>query len=194
MRSAPKLILALALTTSGAVLVALDQWTKALADSFLAGKGTVSLVGDFAVLVYARNRGAFLSLGSALPPALRAILLVALPLAALAFFGWAFLPTRRRPALADRGHSRRVTLVLAGGLGNLVDRLFLGEVRDFINFGIAGLRTGIMNLADLYILAAAIVMIVALLRTRGRPLARTPLDPDLLGVAAAGSSGQSCFG
>jgi signal peptidase II len=165
MRSAPKLILALALTASGAALVALDQWTKALADSFLAGKGTVYLVGDFAVLVYARNRGAFLSLGSALPPALRAILLVALPLAALAFFGLAFL--RRGLTGSRTAEFAAVTLVLAGGLGNLVDRLFLGEVRDFINFGIGGVRTGIMNLADLYILAAAIVMIVCMVRARG---------------------------
>jgi len=34
-------------------------------------------------------------------------------------------------------------------------------VRDFLNFGFGSLRTGIMNLADLYILAALIVIVAA---------------------------------
>jgi signal peptidase II len=55
-------------------------------------------------------------------------------------------------------------LIAAGGIGNLVDRIAYGEVRDFLNFGIGRLRTGIMNLADLYILAALILIVVAMAR------------------------------
>jgi signal peptidase II len=165
MLKATKLIWGIAMTLSAAALVGLDQWTKALAASFLAGKGTVKVIGDFAVLIYARNRGAFLSLGSGLPPILRSILLVAFPIAALAFLGWAFL-SRGLSAGKGRGSSGVdrlvVVLIAAGGAGNLVDRLLYGEVRDFLNFGIGKLRTGIMNLADLYILAALIVAVVAM--------------------------------
>ncbi|MCD5322226.1 MULTISPECIES: signal peptidase II [Pontibacillus] len=52
-------------------------------------------------------------------------------------------------------HSKRLLrnaafiLVLSGGIGNFIDRLFLGHVIDFIH--IEG-RSGIFNIADLYIL------------------------------------------
>ena len=174
MRKASRFILAFAAIFSCLILVALDQWTKALAAAHLAGKGTVRLVGDFAVLIFVKNSGAFLSLGSGLPPILRTLLLLVVPIVALAFFGWAFL--RRAPgadakrgaetgrdAAIPHGASEYVALALiaAGGIGNLIDRLLWGEVRDFLNFGIGSLRTGIMNLADLYILAALIVIVAA---------------------------------
>lgn len=44
------------------------------------------------------------------------------------------------------------SLVLAGGLGNLLDRLIYdGRVIDFMNLGIGSLRTGIFNVADVCI-------------------------------------------
>lgn len=165
-------MLALAMAAACAVLVAADQWTKVLAASRLAGRGRVRVLGDFAVLVFAQNRGAFLSLGAGLPPIVRTVFLIVLPLAALGFFGWVLL-RRGIGEVAGRGGEPAepgvaefavVALIAGGGLGNLVDRLLYGQVRDFINFGIGGLRTGIMNLADLYILAALIVMLVAFAR------------------------------
>jgi signal peptidase II len=175
MRSFSRLAVGLAMATAGAALVALDLWTKALAASHLAGRGTVRLLGDFAVLVFSLNRGAFLSLGSGLPPTLRSLLLVAFPLAALAFLGWAVLSRglglRGGPGGRAGGRLREravLVLIAAGGIGNLVDRVLYGEVRDFLNFGIGRLRTGIMNLADLYILAALVLIAISLLAGRRR--------------------------
>jgi len=182
MRLLSKPIPALVAALATAALVALDLWTKALAAAHLPGRGTVPLLGDFAVLIFTRNRGAFLSLGSALPPPLRGLFLIVFPIAALAFLGWAFLSRglglrggRSREAGEEKGPgagakpspSRRdlavLALIAAGGIGNLVDRILYGQVRDFLNFGIGRLRTGIMNLADLYILAALILISIAVL-------------------------------
>jgi signal peptidase II len=165
------MLLAAALLAAVAGLVALDQWTKAVAESRLAGRGTIRLLGDFAVLVYINNRGAFLSLGAGLPEALRNIFLIALPLAAIPFLVWALLGrgiggkvVGAADAAGKAGWAEysSAALVAAGGVGNLIDRVFRGEVRDFLNFGIGRLRTGIMNLADLYILFALIVIAAAL--------------------------------
>ncbi len=164
MKAPSKPVLGGLMAVSALALVAVDQWTKALAASRLAGRGTVRLLGDFAVLIFTRNRGAFLSLGSGLPPALRIVLLVALPVAVLAFLGWSVLRhlgSGRAPGRRGGADVATVVLIAAGGIGNLVDRIAYGEVRDFLNFGIGRLRTGIMNLADLYILAALILMIAA---------------------------------
>ncbi len=167
LRLKPKPALIAALTASAALLVALDQWTKALAAAKLAGQGVKRLLGDFAILVYTSNRGAFLSLGSSLPPFLRALLLVALPIGALVFLAWAIFATRKKEGGSARplrpSELAATVLVASGGIGNLIDRLAFGEVRDFLNFGIGRLRTGIMNVADLYILAAIIVFAVAAL-------------------------------
>jgi signal peptidase II len=166
MRTALKVILGIAATVGVAALVALDQWTKALAEAALKGRGVVRLVGDFAVLIFTRNKGAFLSLGSGLPPTIRYILLIVVPIATLAFLGWAFLSRSVGRGKGAGGSLvedfAAIALIVAGGAGNLIDRLLFGEVRDFLNFGIGRLRTGIMNLADLYILAALIVMVVTI--------------------------------
>jgi signal peptidase II len=51
------------------------------------------------------------------------------------------------------------SLLVAGGLGNLVDRITRqGAVTDFLNIGVGQVRTGVFNVADL-----AIVLGVALL-------------------------------
>jgi signal peptidase II len=128
----------------------------------------VRLAGDFIVLVFAKNKGAFLSLGSGLSPALRGFLLVALPAAVLFCLGWALMVQGRGGSgkasapLGGRAGRAAAVLVLSGGAGNLFDRIAYGEVRDFLNFRIGCLRTGVMNLADLYILAALVVVLVAL--------------------------------
>jgi signal peptidase II len=172
-----KLRIFVVMAASAALLVAIDQWTKVLAASQLAGKGMLPLVGNFAFLVFVRNSGAFLSLGAGLPPLLRTILLVALPIAALGFFAWTLLARafdRRKAGAETAGRPKQgaaelaaAVLIIAGGAGNLIDRLLFGEVRDFLFFRFWSLSTGIMNLADLYILAAIIVMAVSLLVSRG---------------------------
>jgi signal peptidase II len=186
-----RLLLGAVLLLAASALVALDQWTKVLAASRLAGRGTVHLLGDFAVLVYINNRGAFLSLGSGLPELMRNVFLIALPLAAIPFLAWALLKKGIGGTLGEGGAKEvgwaeysAAVLVVAGGVGNLIDRIFRGEVRDFLNFGIGRLRTGIMNLADLYILFALIVIAAALAsrslraRRRGGEGAEGRADPD----------------
>lgn len=52
------------------------------------------------------------------------------------------------------------SLVLSGGLGNLVDRIINdGRMIDFMNIGIGSLRTGIFNVADVYITVGVVVLV-----------------------------------
>ena len=48
-----------------------------------------------------------------------------------------------------------MALFLAGALSNLIDRIAVGSVIDFLNVGIGPLRTGIFNVADVAIMAGA---------------------------------------
>jgi signal peptidase II len=52
-----------------------------------------------------------------------------------------------------------MTLILGGGLGNLIDRLLFGSVTDFMIVGVGPLRTGIFNFADMAVVAGTLLLI-----------------------------------
>jgi signal peptidase II len=55
-----------------------------------------------------------------------------------------------------------LALILAGGLGNIIDRIFNDRhVTDFMNVGIGNtLRTGIFNVADMCVTAGVIGLLI----------------------------------
>jgi len=53
-----------------------------------------------------------------------------------------------------------LVLILGGGLSNLLDRLYhQGKVIDFLNIGIGSFRTGIFNMADIYIAIGILIIL-----------------------------------
>jgi signal peptidase II len=80
-----------------------------------------------------------------------------------------------------RGDPRRVplALILGGNLGNLVDRLRLGHVTDFIDMGIGTARWPVYNLADVAVVAGAVGLGVLLMREAPHGRAPVPApDPE----------------
>ncbi|NOU23715.1 MAG: signal peptidase II, partial [Methyloglobulus sp.] len=51
------------------------------------------------------------------------------------------------------------SLLLAGGAGNLIDRVMCGYVVDFMNIGVGSLRTGIFNVADIAVSVGVLILI-----------------------------------
>ncbi len=160
LRQRSRLILPLLLIPWG-----LDEITKRLAVRYLGNGEFYSYWGDTFRLELSENNGAFLSLGSNLPPALRFWLLtVGLGLSLFCLLAYIF----RSRALSSRSIAG-LTLICTGGLSNWLDRLlFGGYVIDFMNVGIGSLRSGIFNVADLLIEAGAILVLVDMYRTRER--------------------------
>src|SRR5262245_11744160 len=117
--------------------VSCDQVSKKAAAVALEGRPTVSLVCDTIRLSYDENAGAFLSLGEGLPPRLRLCLFLLFP--AVTTTGILIFAVRHRSP--DWMEVAALSLLAAGGLGNMVDRALYGVVRDFMNVGIGSLRT-----------------------------------------------------
>lgn len=142
--------------TAGLLLV--DRVTKLIAIETLADEPATDYMGGFLRLIYQENHGAMLSLGAGLPESIRFLfftVLVALVLVALLLF----VLLKRTLALKD---SLAAALVIGGGLGNVIDRiLYNGAVLDFLNIGVGDLRTGVFNVADVAILAGALVYLFA---------------------------------
>jgi signal peptidase II len=142
-----------------------DRVTKHVAATTLSEAPSRSFLADTFRLEYAENTGAFLGLGADWPLAVRTsvfgagngVLLVAL--AVIAVRG-------RWPRRALLG----VTLFVAGGASNLLDRIAYGMVIDFMSVGIGPLRTGIFNVADMAIMLGAGILVLAYWPPRPRPV------------------------
>lgn len=143
--------------------VGCDQVSKSAARAFLAPGITQSLFADSLRLQLVENPGSFLSLGASLPQQWRFMIFTGAVAALLLGLLCAALFARR----LDRVRFIALALVAGGGISNLIDRLvFEGQVTDFLNVGIGSLRTGIFNVADMTILAGALLM---LLKQRREP-------------------------
>jgi signal peptidase II len=122
-----------------------DQMTKTIAKESLVLSSPISLLHDLIRIEYTENPGAILGLGANLPGQVRFLFFVVFVSLILAVTLAFAVNTHRFSLIQLIG----LSLVTAGGIGNLLDRLFNnGAVIDFVSFGIGPLRTGIMNVAD----------------------------------------------
>lgn len=132
--------------------VGVDQLSKVAALEWLVPGERHSCCADTARLQLAYNDGAFLSLGGDLPKHTRDALFQG----GVGVVLLGMLVYLLRANTLDRQTVIGFSLFLAGGGSNLIDRVrFDGAVLDFLNVGIGSLRTGIFNVADMYIMAAA---------------------------------------
>jgi signal peptidase II len=137
--------------------ILLDQLTKLWAVSALKGGPRYSYLFDTIRIAYAENTGAFLGLGTSLPPNVRFwMLTVTVGLFLFALLVYLFIGKH-----IDRISQLALSLIFVGGFSNFIDRAFNdGAVVDFLNMGIGGLRTGIFNVADVYIMIGAGLIII----------------------------------
>jgi signal peptidase II len=138
-----------------------DRVTKHAAASMLAGTPVRSYLADTVRLAYVENPAGFLSLGTGLPPAARmAIFTVATGFMLLAL---AVIAIRRR---WDGWPILGLSLFVAGGASNWIDRVMRGSVVDFLNVGVGPVRTGVFNVADVAILVGAGIFVFAEFRRK----------------------------
>ena len=159
---------ALALYGTAAVVLALDQLTKHLVVSNLAGRPPVDLVDDVVQLRYTTNSGGAFSLLTGAP--------LFFGIMAMVIIGGIVYASRRAQPLSMLVI---LGLILGGALGNLTDRLLRGdallrgEVVDFIKVGI----WPVFNLADSCVVVGGILLALFLGRAE-RESEQAPADTD----------------
>jgi signal peptidase II len=134
------------------LVIALDQITKVLAAAYLKHTSPVNVISGFFNLCYVENRGAAWGVlaGSQ-------IFLITFSLVTLAFLFW------KRTTLfgALRGGCFIFTLLIAGIIGNLIDRIRLGYVIDFLDFYWGRSHFPAFNVADSAICVATLFLILS---------------------------------
>jgi signal peptidase II len=145
--------------------IAADQITKALVVADLEGRSPVHVIGDGVTFDVSRNSGAAFSFA---PMATVVFTLIAI--------GVAVVIVRTAATLRSRLWALALGLILAGAVGNLLDRLFRapgvgrGAVVDFIDVR----YFATFNVADSCITVGAVIAV--LLSWRGVPMADKPVD------------------
>ena len=141
-----------------------DQILKQAAKAFLQYSPPISYLDDTIRLQYAENRGVMLSIGASLSAEWRfwifTIAIGVVLMGMLAYVVWS--------REMDRMQTVAWSLVVSGGLGNLLDRVLRGgAVIDFISIGRGAVRTAVFNLADVLVFAGVFLLLVHRKRKNG---------------------------
>lgn len=147
------------ITILSVFLIAIDQYTKYLAKVHLKGENPVSYFNDILQLIYIENTGAFFGMGSNIPQPYNFILLSLIPLAVLTGLMIYVFKNLIQLSILE---VITFTMIFSGGIGNIIDRVFFNtRVTDFLLMGIGSLRTGIFNVADMYVTFGVLILLFA---------------------------------
>lgn len=151
------------LLAAGAVFL-IDQTTKAWAVRRLRFGDEISVISNFLNFAYAENRGVAFSMldnhGDAGRWGLSAVAFIAAVL--VLYFFW------KTPRSDDRILGA-LALLLAGIVGNVVDRMRLGFVVDFIDVQFGSWHYPTFNVADAAICIGAGILLLDMFFTRKKP-------------------------
>ncbi len=145
-----------------APLVLIDQVTKRWAAAVLKESDAITVIPNFWDFVYVENRGALWGLGSEFSAHARLVIFrIFSALITLIVIGLLFVKTDNRRHLAV------YALIIAGAIGNLIDRFAYGYVIDFIDWRLGALyHHPTFNIADAAIVAAIGLVILDMILTR----------------------------
>ena len=135
-------------------LVILDQFTKALVINFFDLYDSVVLL-PIVNLTFVVNYG--FAFGLLNNPSLNQILVSLVILAIIIYFLYLLIKTQ------DKIFQLTLTLILAGALGNFIDRIFRGFVIDFIDIYIGKYHWPAFNIADSCITVGFVVLMINIL-------------------------------
>ncbi len=163
MTRAERIIVTVAVVVS---CIGCDQATKTIAQQMLVVNEPVSFFGNVFHLQYSENYGAMLGIGSDLPEGIRFLLFTVFAGCALIVV-LAIILTNGKLNIAG---VFSLSLILGGGLSNLIDRVARGGiVVDFMVIVVGSVRTAIFNLADLAIVAGLIALLVSSIPSFSQP-------------------------
>jgi len=138
-----------------AALAAIDQIIKHWAINQLQPISQIQVIPGVFYLTYVRNFGAAFGIlqGQRVLLSVLVILVITVGLGCII-----------SPRMRERYVIWTLALILAGGIGNLIDRLTLGYVVDYLDFG-ALFGFPVFNFADCCVVVGTFLLIIYMLRT-----------------------------
>lgn len=120
-------------------LVMVDQYSKSLVVSYINEHQKIVIIKDFFNLTYVKNIGAGFSIMEG-----QRLILISITVVAIIGFTSYLLKTDKKKILLRIA----ILLIISGAIGNLIDRVSLHYVVDFLDFYIFGYDFPVFNVAD----------------------------------------------
>lgn len=136
------------------ILIVLDQYTKYIAIAYLKGKDSINIIKGVLELHYLENKGAAFGM---LQGQKIFIMFIGIVFLAVLIFCLVKLPNHKK--------YNKLYIILsvmtAGAIGNMIDRIKLDYVVDFIYFSLIDFP--IFNVADIYVTLSVIALVIVIL-------------------------------
>lgn len=132
-------------------VVVLDQLTKFLVVANIPYGATMPFIGELLQLTYIHNTGASFSILEG-----NVTFLIVFSLVVLAILGYAWFTTAR----GDKFSGFCYALIIGGAIGNLIDRVRLGYVVDFLKWP----NFPVFNIADCALVVGVILLAIGMIR------------------------------
>lgn len=136
------------------VLFVLDILTKSMMENVLLSSGSIPVIENFFYLTSVHNTGAAWGMFSGKQEIffIAAILVVGV----IIYFMF-------DNKISSKWSRFSMTLILAGTLGNLFDRIVYGYVRDFLDFYIFGYDYPVFNFADCCLVVGFFILAIQII-------------------------------
>jgi signal peptidase II len=143
-----------------AVILILDQWTKHFVDVHIRRHEVIPVIPGFFNLTNVRNPGAAFGILADMQGTWRSLFFILVTLAALIVIA----------VLMRKTHERLLvfafSLIAGGAVGNVIDRVRYGEVRDFIQWYVKSYYWPSFNVADSAISIGVALLAIDMLISR----------------------------
>ena len=136
-------------------IVYLDQLTKWLSIVFLRGEDSFPLIRNILNFTYVENKGAAFGMLSEH----RWLCMISSSVAIVGILVYIYIKKPKNLLLRTS-----LSMIIGGGIGNMIDRLFLGYVVDFIEF--AFVDFAVFNIADSFVtIGTGLLMLYIIIST-----------------------------
>lgn len=129
------------------VLLLLDQISKVIINNTMQVGESIPIIGSFFKFLYVQNTGAAWSLFDGYK-----VFLLVISIFSICFFIYLY---KDISFSNKKTYSISLSIMIAGALGNFIDRLLFGYVRDFIDF--FGTAFPVFNVADMCLVIGIII-------------------------------------
>ena len=135
-----------------AILVLADQISKTIVVKTMSLYESIPVIQNFFHFTYITNDG--MAFGINFPFGYYIFTSVSVLLTLFLF--WYLWSVRAHSIVIRLG----ISFIIAGAIGNLIDRIFLGAVIDFLDFMIGNFHWYVFNLADSYVTVGMVLVLV----------------------------------
>ena len=144
------------------VVLVLDQYTKHFIQVHVRLHDIYTIIPGFFNITHVRNKGAAFGVLANLPEVWRGVFFISITIVAVAAIVVLLMKTDQRLLVSA------YSLIAAGAVGNVIDRIRYGEVVDFIQWYVKSYYWPSFNVADSAITIGVVLLALDMLCTKQR--------------------------